>query len=114
MKTLDWHKFLQYILPIAINGSSIAEICMVIYKIPRLVRWISQKEINTISIEENRINVANAICMLEKHFPTIILTIQVHLMVHVMDKVAKVGVVHSRRMFFLKRFMKTLKSFVCQ
>ena len=52
--------------------------------------------------------------MLEKHFPTSILTIQVHLLVHVVDEVEKAGVVHSRWMFFLERFMKTLKSFMRQ
>ena len=78
------------------------------------MRWISQKEIKITSIEENRINAAEAVCMLEKHFPTSILTIQVHLLVHVMDEVAKAGVVHSRWMFFLERFMKTLKGFVHQ
>ena len=87
---------------------------MIIYKISSLVRWISQKEIKITSIEENRINAAEAVCMLEKHFPTSILRIQVHLLVHVVDEVAKAGVVHSRWMFFLERFMKTLKSFVRQ
>ena len=114
LKTHDWHKFLQYILLVAINGCSNSEIRTIIYKISRLVRWISQKEIKITSIEENRINAAEAVCMLEKHFPTSILTIQVHLLVHVVDEVAKAGVVHSRCMFFLERFMKTLKSFVHQ
>ena len=58
LKTHDWHKFLQYILPVAINGCSNSEICTIIYKISRLVRWISQKEIKITSIEDNRINVA--------------------------------------------------------
>ena len=112
LKTHDWHKFLQYILPTAIEGCSAHNIRMVIYKISRLVRWISQKEIKISSIEENKINVVEAVCMLEKHFPTSILTIQVHLMVHLVDEVAVAGVIHSRWMFFLERFMKTLKSFV--
>ena len=89
LKTHDWHKFLQYILSVAINGCSNSEICIIIYKISRLVRWISQKEIKITSIEENRINAAEAVCMLEKHFPTSILTVQVHLLVHVVDEVAK-------------------------
>ena len=58
LKTHDWHKFLQYILPVAINGCSNLEIRTIIYKISRLVRWISQKEIKITSIEDNRINVA--------------------------------------------------------
>ena len=55
LKTHDWHKMLQYILPIAIKGCLTPEIRQVIYKLSRLVRWISQKEISHESIEENRI-----------------------------------------------------------
>ena len=54
------------------------------------------------SIEENKINAAEAICMLEKHFPTSILTIQVHLMVHLVDEVAVAGVYIAGGCFFLK------------
>ena len=114
LKTHDWHKFLQFILPTAIDGCLTPKICMVIYNISRLVRWVSQKEINRNSIEENRVNAVEAICLLEKHFSTSILTIQVHLMVHIMEEIALAGVVHSRWMFFLERFTKTLKFFVRQ
>ena len=42
------------------------------------------------------------------------MTIQVHLLVHIVDEVALASIVHARWMFFLKRFMKTLKGFVRQ
>ena len=58
LKTHGWHKFLQCILLVAINGCTTIKIRMAIYKISCLVRWISQKDINTASIDENRINVA--------------------------------------------------------
>ena len=37
-----------------------------------------------------------------------------HLLVHVVEEVLVAGTAHSRWMVFLKRFMKTLKGFVCQ
>ena len=52
--------------------------------------------------------------MLKKFFPTNILTTQMHLLVHIVDEFAIVGVVHSRWMLFFEGFMKTLKGFVCQ
>ena len=106
LKTHDWHKFLQYILPVAIKGCTTEEVCRTIYKLYRLVRWISQKEICKSSIQENKVNAIETVCMLEKFFPTSILTIQVHLLVHIVDEVAIAGVVHSRWMLFLERFMK--------
>ena len=37
-----------------------------------------------------------------------------HLLVHLIDEIAIYGVVHSRWMFFLEQFLKTLKDFVRQ
>lgn len=72
------------------------------------------KEIKVSSIEKAREESIEAVCLLEKHFPSSIMTIQVHLLVHIVDEVAIAGSVHSRWMFFLERFMKTLKGFVRQ
>ena len=52
--------------------------------------------------------------MIENTFPTSILTNQIHIIVHLVDEVAIAGVVHTRWMFYLERFMKTLKAFVRQ
>ena len=114
LKSHDWHKLLQFVLPVAIKDCLTEDIRACIYKISSLVRWISSKEIRKDSLESARINAIEAVCMVEKHFPTTILTIQMHLLVHIVDKVSLVGIVHYRWMFFLERFMKTLKSFVRQ
>ena len=52
--------------------------------------------------------------LLEKHFSTSTLSSQVHLLVHIVNEVEIVGVVHTCWMFFLERFMKFLKGFVRQ
>ena len=62
-------------------------------------------------VKENAIEI---VCLFEDVFPTSILTIQVHLLVHLVDKVEITGIVHARWMFFLERFMKNLKVFVIQ
>ena len=61
-----------------------------------------------------RILAIETVCMIENTFPTSILTIQVHTLVHLVDEVAMAGVVNTRWMFYLERFMKVLKGFVCQ
>ncbi|MCO5589344.1 hypothetical protein L7F22_043311 [Adiantum nelumboides] len=78
------------------------------------VGWISCKEINPTTIARARKDAIETICALEEHFPTSILNIQVHLLVHLADEVEIAGTVHARWMFFLERFMKTLKGFVRQ
>ena len=54
------------------------------------------------------------VCMIERTFPTSILTIQIHVLIHLVDEVAMAGVVNTRWMFYLERFMKILKGFVRQ
>ena len=53
-------------------------------------------------------------CAIEDAFPRSILVSQVHVLVHLIDEISICGVVHSRWMFFLERFLKTLKDFVRQ
>ena len=43
-----------------------------------------------------------------------ILTIQFHLLVHLVDEVGVARVASKRWMLYLERFMKILKGFVCQ
>ena len=114
LKSHDWHKFLQFVLPVSVKDCLSEDVRTTIYKISSLVRWISSKEIRRDSIDSAKLNVVEAVCMVEKYFPTSILTIQLHLLVHVVDEVALAGTVHSRWMFFLERFMKTQKGFVRQ
>ncbi|MCO5568202.1 hypothetical protein L7F22_021898 [Adiantum nelumboides] len=114
LKSHDWHKFLQFILPIAISGCLMDPVRKCIYKLGELVRWISCKEINSTTIARARKDAIETICALEERFPTSILNIQVHLLVHLVDEVEIVGTVHARWMLFLERFMKTLKGFVRQ
>ena len=78
------------------------------------MQWISQKEIKIASIELAQKNAVELACMIDKYFPPSMLTIQVHLLVHVVDEVEMAGTMHCQWMFFLERFMKTLKGFVRQ
>ena len=43
LKSHDWHKFLQFVLPIAIKDCLTENIGNVIYKISGIARWISKK-----------------------------------------------------------------------
>ena len=58
--------------------------------------------------------VVEAIFLIEEAFPRSLLTSQLHVVVHLIDEINLNGAVHSRWMFFLERFLKTLKGFVRQ
>lgn len=75
-------------------------------------RFISSKEIEVEAIPPARLLAVEAVCAIEDAFPRSILVSQVHLILHLVDEIALCGVVHARWMFFLERFLKTLKDFV--
>ena len=64
--------------------------------------------------EEKKREIAEITTLLEKEMPTSFFDIQVHLLVHLVDEVKVTGVVSSRWMFIVERYMKTLKDFVHQ
>ena len=72
------------------------------------------KEIDLSSLNKARVIAIEAVCLIEEAFPRSILTSQLHLVVHLIDEIAICGVVHSRWMFFIEYFLKTLKGFVRQ
>lgn len=72
------------------------------------------KEIDKSSLSNARTMAVEAVCLIEEAFPRSILSSQLHVVVHLIDEIAICGVVHSRWMFFLERFLKTLKGFVRQ
>ena len=76
--------------------------------------FISSKEIDEHDIAVAQTLVVKAVCAIEDVFPCSILIGQVHLLIHVVEEISIYGVVHTRWMFFLERFMKTLKDFVRQ
>ena len=75
LKSHDWHKLLQFMLPVAIKDCLTKDIRATIYKISSLVCWISSKEIRKDTLEEAHLKSIEATCMVEKFFPTNMLTI---------------------------------------
>ncbi len=59
-----------------------------------------------------RVIVAEVVCKLEKAFPPSFFDCQVHLLVHLMDEIVIVGLVHCRWMYWLERYMAILKGYV--
>ena len=105
---------MQFVLLVAIKDCLIENIRNVIYKISAVVHWISKKEIDVNTIEATKKNAIEAITLAERFLPSSFLTIQFHLLVHLVDETTIAGVVHARWILFLERFMKTLKGFVRQ
>ena len=85
IKYIGYYSYVQYIYA-NIYCSNFCYLC----------RWISCKEIDFTSIERMRILAIETVCMIESTFPTSIMTIQVHTLVHLVDEVALAGVVNTQ------------------
>ena len=114
MKTHDYHNLLHDLLPIAIRGTLTKEIRDIVYRLGSLFKWICSKEINKAEIMDKKVEAAELLCLMELHLPPSLFDIQFHLIVHLVEEVELVGPVSARLMYFLKRYMKTLKGFVKQ
>src|SRR5665811_79260 len=79
-----------------------------------LCRWLCAKEIDKNTILEMKIRVIELMCLLERVFPPAFFDIQIHLLIHLVEEVEIAGTVHARWMYWVERYMKVLKGYVCQ
>ncbi len=81
-------------------------------KISRIFRWICNKVWNPSEIESLRDDVVVSLALVEMHFPPSFINIMTHLLYHLVDKLDLCGLVATRWMYPIERYMKTLKTYV--
>ncbi len=69
LKTHDYHRLLQHILPVAIIGLASAEVQDALWSLGYLLRWVCSKELFVEEIPKMRVIAAEVVCKLEKAFP---------------------------------------------
>jgi hypothetical protein len=86
---------------------------MAIMRISRVFRRLYSKVLNPSDIESLHIDVAISLALLEIHFPPSFFDIMTHLLYHLVDELDMHGPVATKWMYFVERYMKTLKLYVC-
>ena len=114
MKSHDYHILLKLILPIVIWGTWSRKIKESLYKLARFLRWICGKSILTEEIPFSKVEIAEIMCLFETCMPPHFFHIMPHMLVHLSEEVELAGPVHIRWLYFLGRYMKTLKSMIRQ
>jgi hypothetical protein len=112
LKTHDYHRLLQHILPVVIIGLASAEVQDALWSLGYLLRWVCSKELFVEEIPRMRVIAIEVVCKLEKAFPPSFFDCQVDLLVHLVDEIAIAGHVHCRWMYWLERYMAVLKGYV--
>lgn len=105
---------MQFQLPLAIRGKLSPGVCEAIYRLLRLVRWISLKDVDASKIEKMKQESYVVLSLLQMQFPTSFFDSQQHLIVHLVEEIALAGPPFYRWMFFVERYLKVLKNFVRQ
>ena len=101
----------QHVLPLVIDGCLTPSIRNIIYRLGSFARWISTKEISIAKLRDRKREVIELVCL---ELPISFFDIQVHLLIHLVDEIELAGVVSTRWMFWVERFMCVLKKFVRQ
>ncbi|MCO5594313.1 hypothetical protein L7F22_048342 [Adiantum nelumboides] len=103
-----------HVLPLVIDGCLTIGVRDIIYRLGKLVRWITSKKIDISSIAQKKRECIELLCLMEKQLPTSFFDIQVHVLIHLVDEIEIAGVVSTRWMFWVERFMGVLKGLVRQ
>jgi hypothetical protein len=88
------------------------EVQQAILKVSRVYQRLIAREIRKSDRDIDVHNAAEALCLLEKVCPPTFMDVMSHLMIHLVEELYICGPVHSRWMYLVERYLKTLKDYV--
>ena len=112
LKSHDYHVMMQQVLPLCLRNLMAKGPHMAIMKLSRMFHKICSKVVDPTATETLKEDVAIALCLLEKEFRPSFLDPMTYLLVHLVEELDLCGLVHSRWMYPMERYMKALKGFV--
>jgi hypothetical protein len=100
------------VLPLVVRDVLNTDVRRAIVKVCRVFRRICDKKINLQERATYIEDVAVVLSMLEREFPPTFQDIKIHVLIHLVEELFICGLVHSRWMYPMERYMKILKDFV--
>jgi len=85
---------------------------IVFMRISKVFWRICNKMWNPLEIKSLQLNVSISLALLEMYFPPLFFDIMTHLLYHLVDELDVCGLVITRWMYPIKKYMKTLKLYV--
>jgi hypothetical protein len=85
---------------------------MAIMRMCKIFRCICTKVYNSAEFESLQVDVAESMTLLEMEFPPSFFDIMTHLSYHLVQELDLCGLVSTRWMYSVERYMKTLKGYV--
>ena len=112
LKSHNYHVLMQQVVPLCVCIVLAKEVRTAIFMLSHLFRRICAKAIDQKGIEDMKADMAITLCMLEKEFLPSFFDIMSHLVVYLVEEVEIFGPVHTRWMYPIERYLKTLKGCV--
>ncbi|XP_055961004.1 uncharacterized protein LOC130014745 [Mercurialis annua] len=112
MKSHDYQVFMQRLLPAAICGSLRSEVYIALSELSSFFKELCSKTLIKSTIKKLQSDIVLILCKLEMIYPPSFFVIMMHLAIHLPREVELGGPVHYRWMYFIERFLGTLKNFV--
>ena len=114
LKSHDYHILMQQILPLCLRTLLPKEVRVAIIRISRVFARICAKSLDPSTMTDLMEETATTMCMLEKVFPPSFFDVMSHLPIHLVQQLIVCGPVHTRWMYPVERYLKTLKGYVRQ
>ena len=114
LKSHDYHIMMQQILPLCVRTLLPKEVRATIIRISRIFQRLCAKSVDPSTMEDLMEETAVTMCMMEKVFPPSFFDVMSHLPIHLVQQLAICGPVHTRWMYPVERYLKTLKGYVRQ
>jgi hypothetical protein len=112
LKSQDYHVLMQQLLPLAPRGLLKPGAKMDIMRMCKIFRRICTKVHNLANFDSLQVDVAGSMALLEMEFPPSFFDIMMHLPYHLVHELDLFGLVSTRWMYPMERYMKTLKGYV--
>lgn len=100
------------LLPLAVRNMLEENVRQAIMKVSRVFQKLCSRVVILSEKTEMMENAALALCFLEREFPLGFFVIMTHLMPHLVEELFICGPVHTRWMYPMERYMKSLKDYV--
>jgi hypothetical protein len=112
MKSHDYHIMMQEILPLCMQHLMTKECKMVIIHLYRVFKRLCAKVVDPAMMGDLKKEMAITLALLEQEFLPSIFDVMTHLIIHLVEELELCGLVQTRWMYPIERYLKTLNGYV--
>ncbi len=111
MKSHDYHVMMEEMLPLCMRNFMEKGCRQAIIHLSHVFKKLCAKVVDPATMGDLKQDVALTLVLLEWEFPPFFFDVMTHLLVHQVEELELCGLVHTRWMYLIERYLKTLNGF---